>query len=66
MLEESGPERGGPYRRPGPGALQGQTAAGPADGPGSGRPSAGGAWFQGPPRTSGALTNSPSTQPLSW
>ena len=38
MLEECGPDRGGPYRRPGSGAHHTQTAAGPADGPGSGRP----------------------------
>lgn len=38
MLEECGPDRGGPYRRPGSGAHHTQTTAGPADGPGSGRP----------------------------
>lgn len=73
MLEESGPERGGPYRRPGPGALQGQTAAGPADGPGSGRPSAGGALVSRAPPYLGSPHQQPkhpapqlvaSTQPL--
>ena len=38
-------------------------AAGPADGPGSGRPAVRGGPHQGPPHTSGALTNSPSHHP---
>ena len=50
MLVESDPVRGGPYRRPGSGALLIQTAAGPADGPGSGRPAAwGGLISRAPP-----------------
>ena len=41
MLVESGPVKGGPYRRSGSwGAPGSQPAAGPADGPGSGRPAA--------------------------
>lgn len=50
MLVESGPVKGGPYRRPGLGALLIQTAAGPADGPGSGRPAVrGGLISRAPP-----------------
>ena len=51
MLVESDPVRGGPYRRPGSwGAPGSQPAAGPADGPGSGRPAAwGGLTSRAPP-----------------
>lgn len=51
MLVESDPVRGGPYRRSGSwGAPGSQPAAGPADGPGSGRPAAwGGLISRAPP-----------------